>query len=592
MNTVEFTLRENNTGNFPRGLALMLRALTTWLYDGDPLALIAFESPLETVKSRLISGASYFEEMIDRFFVDNPHRTTLIMKPDPTLEEEEKAAESERLGKIRASMSLEEIREAVKTTGQLRKIQEAPDPPEALATIPTLKIEDLDRKNKAIPVSSLDERGTKILYHDLFTNGIVYLDLGFNLHVLPQKYLPYARLFGRALLEMGTDEEDFVTLTQRISRKTGGIRLAFHTSVAKDTESGSARLFLRGKAMMRQTQEMLNILKDILLTVRLDNRERFRQMVLEEKARLEQKLVPGGHQMVNLRLRAHFNEADWAAEQMGGLTCLFFLRQLARDVGEDWGSVLADLEEMRRILVNRNAMILNITLDDEGWVQFRTQVIEFLHALPAEPAALEKWSPEKITDFEGMTIPSKVNYVGKGDSLYQMGYRFHGSANVITRYLRTAWLWERIRVQGGAYGAICLFDRLSGVLTFVSYRDPNLVKTIESFDQSGRYLSNIQLSDEELKKSIIGSIGDMDRYRLPDAKGYTSMVHYLTGETDEDRQKMRDEVLSTTAADFRDFGRVLETVADRGLVKVLGAQSAIQEALSERPGWLNMLKVL
>jgi len=215
-----------------------------------------------------------------------------------------------------------------------------------------------------------------------------------------------------------------------------------------------------------------------------------------------------------------------------------------------------------------------------------------LEALPAGAVVAEKWAPHKMTDFEAMTIPSRVNYVGKGASLYEMGYRFHGSAHVITRYLRTAWLWERIRVQGGAYGAMCLFDRLSGILTFVSYRDPNLSRTVEAFDQSARYLSDIELNDEELKKSIIGSIGDVDKYRLPDTKGYTSMVRHLCGETDEDRQKMREEILNTGASDFRAFGQVLETVADRGMVKVLGSQGAIQEVLSERPGWLDVLKVL
>ncbi len=83
LNTIEFTLRENNTGNFPQGLMLMLRALNTWLYGEDPLALIAFEAPLEAVKSQLASNRSFFEEMIARFLLNNRHRTTLILKPDP-----------------------------------------------------------------------------------------------------------------------------------------------------------------------------------------------------------------------------------------------------------------------------------------------------------------------------------------------------------------------------------------------------------------------------------------------------------------------------------------------------------------------------
>jgi len=315
-------------------------------------------------------------------------------------------------------------------------------------------------------------------------------------------------------------------------------------------------------------------------------------MVLEAKARQEQGLIPAGHQIVNLRLRAHFSEADWAAEQMRGVSYLFFLRKLSRAVDEEWASVLDDLEEMRRILVNRNTMILNVTLDEEGWLQFQPQVNEFLDSLPASPLSVKEWCPERATDFEGMTIPSQVNYVGKGANLYNLGYSFHGSAHVISRYLRNAYLWERIRMQGGAYGAFCLFDRLSGILSFVSYRDPNLVRSLEVFDQAAQFLKNIKLNDDELTKSIIGTIGDIDQYRLPDAKGYISMVRYLTGETDKDLQQMREQVLSTEPADFKSFSHQLELVKEKGLVKVLGSQGSIQEALVERPGWLNILKVI
>ena len=592
LNTMEFILRENNTGNFPRGLGLMLRALTTWLHGEDPLALVAFEAPLDAVKSQLASNRLFFEEMIDRMLLKNPHRTTLILEPDMELDKKEEAAEREKLAKTQKAMNSEDLQEVISNAKELRRIQETPDTPEALATIPTLRLEDLDKKNKSIPLTSLEQKKTPILYHDLFTNGIAYLDLGFNLHSLPQKYLPYVRLFGRALLEMGTEKEDYVTLSQRISRKTGGIVPAFFTSVEKKGETAAAWLFLRGKAMQSQTMELMSVIKDVLLTVRLDNRERFRQMVLEAKARQEQKLVPAGHQMVNLRLRAHFHEADWAAEQMNGVSYLFFLRELAKAVEEDWPGVLAALEEMRGILINRNATLVNVTLDEAGWSDFQPQVNGFLNDLPATATRDEEWSPETSSDFEGMTIPAQVNYVGKGTNIYQSGYTFHGSAHVICRYLRTAWLWERVRVQGGAYGAFCSFDRLSGVLSFVSYRDPNLLKTLEAFDETARFLRELDFHKDELTKSIVGAIGDIDTYRLPDAKGYTSMVRQLSGETDEERQQLREEVLSTTTDHFKAFADALDTVKEEGLVKVLGSESAIQEAQADRTGWLEVIKVL
>jgi hypothetical protein len=591
-NTIEFILRENNTGNYPRGLVLMLRALTTWLYGEDPLSLIAFEAPLGSVKRDISEKSAFFEEMIDRYLLKNPHRTHLLLKPDPELAQKEAASERERLAKVRAAMSPSELETIRVTSQKLKEMQEKPDPPEALAAIPTLRLSDLSRENTLIPVAEVSAKETQILYHDLFTSGIAYLELGFDLHTLPQALLPYVPLFGRALLEMGTEEEDFVSLTLRISRKTGGVHPAFHTSVVKNSKSGTAWLFLRSKAMMAEATELLAILRDVLLKVRLDNQARFRQIVLEAKARLEQAIVPAGHQIVNLRLRAPFNEADWAAEQMKGVSYLLFLRKLAKRVDENWAAVHEDLEEIRKILVNRKALLLNATMDEGGWKQCEPQVQGFLERLPALPVNRSAWEPDEKPGFEGMTIPAQVNYVGKGTGLYAVGYRFHGSAHVISRYLRNAWLWDRVRVQGGAYGAFCLFDRLSGVLTFVSYRDPNLLKTIEAFDASAQYLKSLQISDDELTKAIIGTIGDMDRYQLPDAKGYTSMVQYLAGETDEDRQRMREEVLGTTIKDFHAFGEVLEGAAEKALVKVLGSQSAVEEAAGERPGWLTVFPVM
>ncbi len=592
LNSIEFSMRENNSGSYPRGLLLMLRALQTWLYGGDPLALVAFEKPLETIKKSIASHPSFFEEMIQRFFLENPHRTTLILSPDPELGSREAEEERVRLSHARDALDENQIKEVIATTQNLRQMQETPDSAEALATIPVLKRSDLALVNKVIPLDESQYSGTQILGHDLFTNGIAYLDLGLDLHTLPQVCLPYARLFGRALLEMGTEKEDFVALSQRISRKTGGIHTALFTSDTKDGGPGAARLFLRGKAMAGQTRDLLDILQDVLLGVQLDNRERFRQMVLESKARQEQALVPSGHQTVNLRLRAHFSEADWAAEQTRGISYLLFLRRLAGEVDDNWPAVLSRLQEVRKILVNRNAMILNITLDEKAMGPFQKEMHTFLDALPGAPVQTVDWRPEDIPPFEGMTIPAQVNYVGKGMNLFDLGYRFHGSTRVVTRYLRNVWLWERVRMQGGAYGAFCLFDRLSGVLTFVSYRDPNLTKTIEVFDQSAEFLANLELSEDELTKSIIGAIGDMDQHMLPDTKGYTSMLYHLTGETEEERQKMREEVLGTDLADFRALGEVLKGVAERGLVKVLGSRRTIDETLKEHPGWLEVMEIL
>ena len=599
LNTIEFSLRENNTGSYPRGLVLMLRAMTTWLYDGDPLALLSFESLLSEIKARVGRKQPFFEKLIGEYFLENPHRATVIIRPDPELERKTEAAEKERLHAVRQSVGPDGLQGIIENTIHLKKMQETPDTLEALATIPTLQIADLEKRNRTIPIAVLDEGDTRVLYHDIATSGIVYAEIGLDLRSLPRRYVPYMPLFSRALLEMGTKTEDYVALSQRIDRKTGGIHPSLFVSAVKDAHSGAeARLFLCGKAMVPQAGDLFDIIRDILMDVRLDNQGRFKQMLLEEKARQEQSLIPGGHQIVNLRLRAHFNEAGRLSEQMNGVSYLFFLRDLARRVEKEWPAVHATLEEMRRALVNRGTMLCNVTVDEAGWEQTRSRLTDFLDGLPSESTVAETdpaaplAAEMEIPGHEGLIVSSQINYVGKGSDLYQAGYTYHGSARVITRYLRASWLWDQVRVRGGAYGAFCNFDKFSGVLTFLSYRDPNLLKTIEAFDGTAGFLRNAPLSGDELRKGIIGAIGDMDAYMFPDAKGYSSMVRYLTGNTDEDIQQVRDEIFATTQEDFRCFADVLDAVKERALVKVLGSEGAIREAAGGIAPALTPLKVL
>ena len=198
------------------------------------------------------------------------------------------------------------------------------------------------------------------------------------------------------------------------------------------------------------------------------------------------------------------------------------------------------------------------------------------------------WNFEsKLPKSEALLAPSRVNYVGAAINLFDKGYVYDGSALVITKYLRTAWLWEKIRVQGGAYGAVCAFDPNCGSFAFASYRDPNLADTLEAYAQTGEFLKNIEIDEDELTRALIGAIGGVDAYRLPDAKGYSDTLRWLTGTTDEKRQQRRNELLATTADRFREFGDFL--CMDNAAISVLGSKDAIQESQVPFAQTLNVL---
>ncbi len=593
VNTVEFRFRENNSGvRFPRGLGLMLRSLTTWLYGGDPTALLAFEGPLATVKAAIEKESRYFERLIERYFINNRHRTTLLLRPDPGLARREEEAEAARLAQIKSEMTHERLKEIIRATESLRQMQEAPDDPVAVAAIPRVHLHDVDRKTKDIPTEIMELAGCRVLYHNIPTANIAYLDLCFDLHTLPAHLLPYVPLFGRALTEMGTDTEDFVSLSQRINSKTGGIASHIFTSAVMNEKSGAVWLVLRSKAMLDNGRELISILSNIIAGLSLDNRERFRQMVMDEKARREALLVPAGHEVVHLRLAAAYDESAWAAEQMSGISSIFFLRRLLNAVDTSWEDVLADLTEIKDRLFRQGAIICNVTMSGQGWDGFEPILEDFLAGIASKGVRHMEWKRPELGNNEGLIIPSQVNYVGKAASLYQLGYALDGSIDVIRKYLRTAWLWDRVRLLGGAYGCFAFFNIPSGVLSLISYRDPNLMQTLQVYDETAAHLRTIMMSKDDLERTIIGAIGERDAYRLPDARGYEALLYFLTGRDIQFRQRLREETMATTLDDLRSFGNVMSAMKESGRITVLGSEDAIGDVIREHPGMLEPIKVL
>lgn len=591
LNTVEFALRENNTGSYPRGLLVMLRSLTTWLHEADPFLHVQFEDNLEYIKKAVAQGESIFEDLITKYFLENKHQAQVILEPDKELGKVLENEEIARLAKVKKSLTSEALQEIIARTARLKELQAKPDTPENLATIPCLTRDELDKNVRTVPLEKYESKGTTVLFHDLETSNIAYVDVVLDLHHMAQKYLPYVALLGRALFEMGTDTEDFTQFAKRIRRKTGGVGASPFASSVLGERDGFCKLILRGKAMRGNEGELMDIITSALMHVNLANKDRFRQIVMEEKAGMEHALVPSGHALATLRVRSRFNEADWAQEQMGGVSYLFFLRFLLDKIDTDWPEVQHSLEEVLYSLVNRNSMVVNVTMTGNQWTDARQVVDAFIEGIPARGFSRNTWMPVCSQDNEGLTIPARVNYVAKGTDLYAGGYTYHGSANVITKYLRTSWLWEQVRVLGGAYGGFCGFDRQSGLMTFGSYRDPNILSTLSAFDGCADFLETTPLDTAEINKGVIGAIGAMDQYQFPDAKGFSSMLRYLLGVTDEDRQKIRDEILETGEEHFRDFAKVLKKCASRGFVSVIGSQEEIAIA-RDTAGLVEIFEVL
>ena len=598
LNTIEFHLREANFGSFPRGIAYMLGALDTWLHDGDPFSPLMYVDELKNLKARLTSGEPVFANLITKFLIDNPHRVTLVMTPSASYKTEREAIEREALDAARGRMSETELAQVIADTHTLKTMQVTPDNADDLAKIPSLHLSDLEKNISSIPIRQIIQGHSQWMHHDLFTNGIIYLDAGFSLAQIPAREIPLLALMGRVFLEMGTGTQDFASLSRRIGSKTGGVRgsTSAYMMHRGDRDAAHLRFYLSGKSTVAQLPGMLSIMHDVLLTTRLDNRDRFRQMVLENRSRYEASVVSSGNSFAAARLRSMFSSVGATSELLGGVSQLFFLRELAQQIDSDWPEVQARLENIRQILVDRNSLLLNITLDGANFARVTGELTEFTASMPARATNTQ---PEATvlrptaSGNEALIVPSQVNYVGKAVNLHEVGYKPHGSALVIENFLRTVYLWERVRVQGGAYGGSCGYNDDTGVMMFTSYRDPNLTKTVDTYDGAAQFLCEHHISDAEVERCIIGVIGDLDGYQLPDAKGSTSLARTLTHYTDTQRQQLRDEVLGTTVDHFRAFGTALEAIRTNGRVVVVGSAQAVAKANDERGvGWLQSTPVV
>ena len=266
LNSIEFALREN--GTWARGIGTILRSLDTWLYGRDPIAALAFEKPLSTLRADYAKNPRHFEEMIERFFLNNAHRSTIWHAPDADLLARQEAEEKVRLNKICEGLDDNKLKQIAANGLELKRRQETPNSPSALAKLPVLHLADLDRKNAVIPREVMMLADRPVLHNALSTNGIAYVDIGFDMQALSGDELAHVPVLARALIELGTDKEDEISFAHRIARHTGGIDPHAFALTKTDAKSTTAWLLLRGKSTVAKAAELIAIFRDLLLSAR------------------------------------------------------------------------------------------------------------------------------------------------------------------------------------------------------------------------------------------------------------------------------------------------------------------------------------
>ena len=577
---VEFHGKEISRTSMPYGIVLMGGAYHTWLYDGDPLVGLNFPAAIRQVREKWAENPLIFQEVIKSWLLDNRHRVLSILEPSSTMLADREEIFRQKMSRLKASLSPQELQKIRTDASELRRFQTEPDTKEAAATLPRLQISEISREIDKIPTEKGLLQDRPVLRHDVFTNGIAYLDMAFDVSDVPEDLQLYLPILGKLMTNMGAAGLDYEAMAKRIALKAGG--LSCHLA-ASNNASGNGywqKMIFQVKALYRNADEAVKILADIITAADLSRQDRMYDLIAERKNGLQASIVPSGHIFARRTAAAGLSLPAHRDEQWQGRTQLRFMKRLAETGKDGYDDLSEKLDRLRRIVFRPDQLTLNMTADQEGLAILAEAATALLARLPrlgksGTPSAL----PELVPGQLGIAIPTEVSYVAK--AFKAPGYADPRAASLLVaaKLLSNGYLYKHIRVQGGAYGGMCQYDPSSGLFAFLSYRDPHILETLQVYSDAQEFVTKVRPSREELDKAIIGTIGALDRPMDPSTRGYVAMIRYFTDLDDQARAELRRKILALGEDRLKeDMTSFLATAAESSVVAVYGEENRLQTA--------------
>lgn len=575
INIFEFKYREADFGNYPKGLMYCMQAFDSWLYDGNPVMHIAENETFSLLKNKIDEG--YFENLVKEYLIDNKHASIVILRPVTSLTAKKDSELSDKLKDFKNSLSKTEIDELVNRTKHLKEYQETEDSDEILNLLPMLSIEDLEKKSQNFINRVLREDKVSILKHDIFTNGIAYIRLLFDLSKVDTKDLHYVALLRELIGMLDTTNFSYSDLASEINLNSGGISTGTNVYVdALNMPEYTYCFEIKASVLYDKIHFAFGMFKEMLLGTKFEDNERIRELIFMIKSRMQTSLMSAGHSFASLRAVSEVSELGALSEYMNGISFYRFIEDLADDFDEKVDELKQGLKNsLEAILTKENLLVADITAEksfDENLIELVDDFVENLS---------DKNQETKTRDFgmcnknQGFKTSGKVQYVAKGGHFDNKTHPYTGSVQVLKLILGYDYLWNNVRVMGGAYGCFSSFSKY-GDAFMVSYRDPNLKNTLDIFDKTFEYLENFNADERTMTKYIIGTIAGVDNPLSPSAKGVRSLTSYMSHISFEMIQKERDEILSTTQDDIRKLSELVKDIMNNANICVLGGEEMIK----------------
>ena len=577
LNYQEFKLREADFGLYPKGLIYGLSMFDIWIYGGDPLASFKYNELFKELRAAL--KTRYFENLIETYLMDNSHKALLVLKPEPGKEERAQKDEAQRLARLQQTFTREQLQTFAAECQELHARQGKLDSAEALASIPLLSRQDIRREVEQVPSEKEKLAGGSLYFVPLPTNKITYLNWYFDVTGMEPQLLPYCNLLCDVLGRLDTEPYKYADLSKYTSMYTGGITFNF-SAVPAPTDCNRYQLEfeVHAKALTAQVPKLFRLLEAIALKTSFTDKARLQELVGTLLTDWDNNFFSRGQEVAKTRLGAYFS-ASARVDEQDYLSYYQFLKDLNAHFEERASQVLQTLRDLTGQLFNKTECLMTYACESEARSQVYQQIVDFNGSLgeskyAGKPAVILA-APGRN---EGIETPGKVQYVTAGGNFREHGQEYTGAMLVLATMLRYEYLWTKIRIQGGAYGANALFSR-SGEMYFTTYRDPQLTASLDAFQGLPAWLRNLKLTERELTKYVIGTISGLDT-PLPVSYKTVRVAMQELGEgvTVAQRQKTRDEILDVQLADLQALAAPIAKVLADNYLCVVGGKQPIEAA--------------
>ena len=575
LNHDEFKYREADYGSYPKGLMYGLQMFETWLYDDKkPFDYLELGETYKTLKKEVDS--SFYEEMIRIRLLKNTHKSVVVVRPVKGLTGKRDKALAKKLAAKKAAMTQEEIARIVEETEALAAYQEAPDREEDLKKIPLLAREDIGKKARPYCNEELHAGDTALLYHDIYTNGIGYLRFLFDLRQVPEELFPYVGLLQVMLGLVDTEKRSYSELYNEIHLQTGGIVPAVNVYTNADDLSKYKLTFeLKVKTLYENLPKAFELAGEILTESVYTDAKRLFELVAENRSGKQAQMMDAGHSLAAGQALSYLSKQAYLMDQVNGLAFYRLLEGLEKDFEGKKEELSDNMERLVRYIFRPENLMVDFTAERNG-LEGLEKLIEGLKAkLYRESVEGKPYVPRPVKKNEGLMSSAQIQYVCRAGNYADKGLSYTGALRVLKVVMSYEYLWMQVRVKGGAYGCMCQFGK-TGESYFVSYRDPNLEKTIEVYEKAADFVAGFDADERTMTQYIIGAVSALDMPLTPAAWGTYSLAGYMTGLAFEKVQKERDELLSADAETIRKLAAHIRAFMEDDCLCVVGNEDRIK----------------